>query len=360
MSELTIQTNRRGVGIYVRSSSEQSRDICSYLDRSYNGHSIPTVSGIHAISTIIKYALMKNNWRALNVVCGNELYCDTNRVFREMNKMYSKITCIKVDPNKDSHITSAITKTKSEPTVLFLESCSNPSGQILNFDAIKRWKGINRDLLVVIDNTWLTHVILNPLDYGADVVVQSMSKHYSGGNCISGAIISKDKSIKDAIFNMFRVEGVHFSVLYGDVIAENLPLLETRVQSISDTTRKVIKLFRDKAKDIRVIHPALMSHPSHARLEKFFKSDLIPGIVLLELKAPKKIAVNLMKKSGIPYKTSFGGSHAKFDPWPFERDEKTYCRLAIGYDESFDDIIFRLEKFIDSYQNNTILKKFFR
>ena len=351
MTDLTLQENNEGAYIYVRSFSKQTDAICQRLNIAYGGHSALSTSGIHAISTVTKYALMKNKWGSLNVICGDEMYCDTKRVFRELGKFYTDIKYREVNVCNDNDIISAVTQVKSSFAMLFLESCTNPSGQVVNFELIKTLKKINPNLLVVIDNTWLTHVILNPLEYGADIVILSMSKHYSGGNCISGAIIAKSANINKQIADMYRFEGIHFSTTYGDIILNNLPLLESRIKILSDTTKKVLKLFRDKGKGIKLMHPYLQNHASHNKADKYFKAGLVPGMILLELNVPKNVAVNLMRHCDIPYKTSFGGTATKFYPCPFEADGHTFCRLSIGYDESYEQIENALVKFINSYEN---------
>ena len=350
MTDLTLQKNNDGIHIYVRSFSNQTETICQQLNDAYGGHSVLSTSGIHAISTVTRYALSKNMWNKLNVICGDEMYCDTKRVFKELGKFYKGINCQEVNVCNDNDIISAVAQEKKSFCMLFLESCTNPSGQVFNFDLIKTLKKNNPNLLVVIDNTWLTHVIFNPFEYGADIVIQSMSKHYSGGNCISGAIITKYNKSAKQISNMYRYEGIHFSTAYGDIIVNNLPLLESRIKILSDTTKKLLKLFQDKGKDINIIHPYLQTHKSYDMANKYFKNGLVPGIILLELNVPKNIAVALMVNSNIPYKTSFGGAVTKFDPWPFEVNGHTFCRLSIGYDESYEHIEKVLIKFIESYE----------
>jgi hypothetical protein len=56
----------------------------------------------------------------------------------------------------------------------------------------------------------------------------------------------------------------------------------------------------------------------------------------------------------IQYKTSFGGSKTKFDPWPFKIDNSTFCRLAIGYDDTYEEIKESLTTFINLYKDNKL------
>ena len=68
------------------------------------------------------------------------------------------------------------------PTVLFVESCSNPNGHLFNFDQLAALKKKVPRLTVCVDNTWLTSALLNPFQWPeVDYVVCSLTKYYGAG-----------------------------------------------------------------------------------------------------------------------------------------------------------------------------------
>ncbi len=78
------------------------------------------------------------------------------------------------------------------------------------------------NLIVIIDNTWLTHVIFNPFEYGADIVCSSLTKYYSGGHVIAGITLFADSELENELSNIAktnaRILGFHFSPADGKII----------------------------------------------------------------------------------------------------------------------------------------------
>ena len=66
-------------------------------------------------------------------------------------------------------------------------------------------------LYFIIDNTWLTSTIFNPFMYDVDIAVTSLSKHYSGGHCISGALICKNINYYQVAKDWYTSRGYHVS-----------------------------------------------------------------------------------------------------------------------------------------------------
>ena len=67
------------------------------------------------------------------------------------------------------------------------------------------------NLYVVVDNTWLTGVIFNPLQHHADVVVASLTKYYGAGSAIAGTIIFKDFKYFNEAEDFLGFTGIHLS-----------------------------------------------------------------------------------------------------------------------------------------------------
>ena len=85
----------------------------------------------------------------------------------------------------------------------------------MNFTIIPKLRELSSKLYVIVDNTWVTSACFNPLTHGADIVISSMSKHYSGGECIGGFIISPLDFSKN-LLNYIKINGDHVSLPYCD------------------------------------------------------------------------------------------------------------------------------------------------
>lgn len=350
LTKLTTQFDYNGRCYYIRTSSKESKTLSNLLALRYSSKKdkecLLANSGIHAISSVFQSICIGRNWsNDINIVYGNELYCDTPRFINHLKKLYTPFNTFPIDVTNNSMILQLFgQKLKNKHNVLFIESCSNPTGQIFDFKLIGQLRRLSRSLLVIVDNTWLTDVIFNPFDYGADVVVLSLSKHYSGGNCIAGAIIA-DKKIKlVSILKMkFKNEGIHVNPIYCHIILQNIGLMEKRIRTTSIITQKVADYLQKNSHVHSVKYPGLTNHVSHSLTQTYFKNNLYPNVISLQLRMSKKKAISLMKSSKISYETSFGGEHSKFDCWPFYKDGLTHCRLSIGYNEDFGNIIGHLE-----------------
>ena len=121
---------------------------------------------------------------------------------------------------------------------------------------------MSSQLVVIVDNTWLTDLIFNPFMYDVDVVVTSLTKYYSGGCAIGGAILSRSQFDRYFEENIKR-NGLHVSPYNARIISENLISLEQRLKQSSQTTLQVLKQLETNPKITTLVHPAIDTHPSH-------------------------------------------------------------------------------------------------
>ena len=195
--DLVIQEGKTGKR-YCRSNSNQSLELCDNLTKCYpckgnRSRAIITASGLSAISVTLQgllISLFKNS--KINIIVSNELYPDTSRILNFLTKIYN-FNMISFDVTNQDHLVNIFeNEVKSEVNILYFESASNPNGNIFDYSIIPKLKKLSKTLHVVVDNTWLTHVIFNPFEYYADFIIISMTKYSSGGNCVAGAIICKN------------------------------------------------------------------------------------------------------------------------------------------------------------------------
>jgi len=182
--------------IYCRSTSAQVSALAEGLRLLHPGASdvFIAASGMAAISIAIQSVLHlagEDDKRSINLLHGSELYCDT----LPMLSYWTKILGVKANlfelPVDSPKACEAIFKqVKNQVNIVFIESCSNPSQHLFDFSLLAELKKTSQKCIVIVDNTWLSHVIFNPFSIEqVDVVVYSLSKYYSGGTAIAGAIL---------------------------------------------------------------------------------------------------------------------------------------------------------------------------
>lgn len=342
---LVIEENETGT-YYCRSKSIKYQQLCEQMEKCYTNKRIAlsaviTPSGMAAISVSLHVLLMdeiKNE--TVNIIRGSELYCDTPRLTKYLSNNYKFNEHI-IDVNDtvkiidlfDSHV-------KNQTNILLIESCTNPSGDIFDFTIIPQLRKKSKKLVVIVDNTWLTHVIFNPFDYDVDITVLSLTKYYSAGQCIAGAILAKRK-LQTKFFDYIRINGLHVSPVHCDIIIRALNTIDNRMIKSSVVTTKVVE-FLDATRKFVIRHPSLSGDISHKKANQFFKkynsNPIYPAIISFTVPLKITEAIEWMKSTALKYETSYGSSYSKFDPWPKDNGESTTCRLAIGYEDSSENI----------------------
>lgn len=147
-------------------------------------------------------------------------------------------------------------------TVVFLESPSNPTMQVIYIAAVAELAHA-AGARVVVDNVFATPVFQRPRDLGADVVVYSATKHIDGqGRCLGGAVLCDDEVA--AILSPFhRHTGPAMSPFNAWVLLKGLETLELRVTAQAQSALELATFLEKHPAVSRVLYPGLPSHPQH-------------------------------------------------------------------------------------------------
>ena len=152
----------------------------------------------------------------------------------------------------------------AEKTALvLLETPSNPMLDIIDLRAVCEMAHA-AGAIVVVDNVFATPLLQRPLEFGADVVVYSATKHMDGqGRVLGGAVLSSQKWIDEVYQPFFRNTGPTLSPFNAWVILKGLETLALRVNAQSANAEAVAKFLDSSPKISRCIYPTLPSHPQH-------------------------------------------------------------------------------------------------
>lgn len=147
---------------------------------------------------------------------------------------------------------------------VFIETPSNPTLEIIDMEAVA---GLAHaaGACFIVDNVFATPLLQRPLEFGADVVVYSATKHIDGqGRTLGGAILGSRAFLTDHLQPFLRHTGPSLSPFNAWVLVKGLETLELRVERHCRNAR-VLANFLDGCRGIRrVIYPALDSHPQAA------------------------------------------------------------------------------------------------
>jgi O-succinylhomoserine sulfhydrylase len=150
----------------------------------------------------------------------------------------------------------------AEKTALvLLETPSNPMLDIIDLRAVCELAHA-AGAIVVVDNVFATPLLQRPLEFGADVVVYSATKHMDGqGRVLGGAVLGSRKWIDEVYQPFFRNTGPTLSPFNAWVILKGLETMALRVNAQSASAEAVAKFLESSPKISRCLYPSLASHP---------------------------------------------------------------------------------------------------
>lgn len=279
---------------------------------------ITTASGMAAISTTILTLLKSGD----HIVSSSSLYGGTYNLFGVTLPRFG-ITTSFIDPVDTNNFKEAI---QENTKAIFIESLGNPKLDVLDIKAIAAIAKENK-IPLIVDNTVATSYLLKPIEYGANIVIHSLTKYISGnGTSIGGAVIDAGtfdwssgkfpeftepspgyhglvyhEALGNAAFiAKARVEGLRdlgasISPYNAFQIIQGLETLGIRMDKISKNTLELAKWLEEQEVVSWVNYPGLQSSPYYNLAKKYLpegQSGILTFGVKGGFEAAKKIANN--------------------------------------------------------------------
>ncbi len=153
---------------------------------------------------------------------------------------------------------------RPETRVVFLESVSNPTLEVIDLAAVSLMAHAAGAMLVV-DNVFATPVHSRALELGADVVIYSATKHIDGqGRCLGGVILGRRDFIRKTVEPYMKHTGGALSPFNAWVMLNGLQTLELRVRAQCESAQAIAEALADDPRVARVHYPGLPGDPGHA------------------------------------------------------------------------------------------------
>lgn len=148
--------------------------------------------------------------------------------------------------------------------VFFLETPSNPTLEVIDLQAVADIAHEGGAKLYV-DNVFATPLYQRPMEFGADVVIYSATKHMDGqGRCLAGAVLASQQWIDDHLHTFLRQTGPSLSPFNAWVILKSLETFALRVNRQSDNAALLADRLADHKGVARVYYPHRADHPDYA------------------------------------------------------------------------------------------------
>lgn len=155
-------------------------------------------------------------------------------------------------------------KSAKQKVVLLIETPANPTLTCYDLAALSKIAQTH-NAHTIVDNTFATFLIQQPLLYGIDFVIHSNTKYINGhGNGISGVIVANaDKMEQYKIHNAMKLLGANCSPMEAWLCSQGLKTMNLRVERQSENALNVAEYLAGHNKVHQVNYPGLKSHPTH-------------------------------------------------------------------------------------------------
>jgi cystathionine beta-lyase/cystathionine gamma-synthase len=165
-----------------------------------------------------------------------------------------------VDTSRLDKVREAI---KPNTRMLYVETPTNPTMIVTDIAAASKLAR-ERNMTLVVDNTFLSPYLQQPIALGADIVVHSMTKYLNGhSDCTGGAVILTREEDADKIYFIQRSAGAGLAPMDCFLVSRGVKTLAVRMERHNSNGMAVAKFLETHPKVKRVIYPGLASHAQH-------------------------------------------------------------------------------------------------
>lgn len=220
-------------------------------------------SGVAAIDAIIKTLKPGDH-----VLSTDDLYGGTYRLFRQVFEPYG-IEFSFVDMTNLDKVRSSL---KESTKIVWIETPTNPLLRVIDIEAIAKITKDSSDALVMVDNTFASPYLQQPLLLGAEVTMHSTTKYLGGhSDVIGGAVASSNEQFMEKIRFQVKSSGGVPGPMDCYLVLRGIKTLHLRVQRSVENAKAVVDMLDSHPDVDHVYYPGLKSHPQHETASKQMK-----------------------------------------------------------------------------------------
>ncbi len=284
-----------------------------------------------------------------HLIVDSDLYGGTIRLFDNVS-LKNGINFTRANCSVDD-IESLI---KAKTRAIYIETPTNPMMNVTDIAAISQIAK-RHNLLLIVDNTFMSPYFQTPLDLGADVVIHSGTKFLAGHNdTLAGFIVVKSPELQEKLRFLIKTTGAGLAPFDSWLVLRGIKTLALRMEKASASALKIALWLKSQKEVTSVIYPGLPEHPGYKIMQKQARG--FGSMVTFRTSSVEKALSVLESVKLIQYAESLGGvetlitypttqTHADV---PEELRLKNgispeTLRLSVGI-ENVDDLIADLEQ----------------
>ena len=230
-------------------------------------------SGVAATDAVIKLLNPGDE-----VICANDMYGGTYRLFTKVFERFG-IVFRYVDTTLAANVEAAVT---ANTKMIWLETPTNPLMNITDIAAVAAISKAKK-LILVVDNTFASPALQNPLDLGADIVMHSATKYLGGhSDVIQGALVMNDAELRDKLYFIQKSCGAVPGPMDCFLVLRGIKTLGIRMKAHCENGKIIANWLRSNPKVGKVYWPGFEDHAGYAVASKQMKG--FGGMISFELK----------------------------------------------------------------------------
>ncbi len=245
--------------------------------------SLATSTGMAAVTTVYLSLLSSGD----HMISTDAVY-GPSRVVMEKDLSRFGIESSYVDTSDLENIEKAI---KPNTKMVYIETPANPTLKLTDIEGCAKICN-DKGIKLVVDNTFASPILQNPLKMGADIVIHSMTKYLNGhSDVVAGIIVTKNEDDYKKIKHMLTYLGGTIDPHQAWLVLRGVKSLGLRVERACKNAMKVAEFLESHPKVERVFYPGLESFPQYDLAKKQMKDfgSMISFIVKGGLEAGRKL-----------------------------------------------------------------------
>ena len=215
-------------------------------------------TGMAAVTLLMEYFNPGDHF-----VVESDLYGGSIRLFNNVSLKnhyeFTFLNCSKDDIEK------AI---RPNTKAIYIETPTNPMMNVSDIEKISKIAKAH-NLILIVDNTFLSPYFQNPLSLGADVVIHSGTKFLGGHNdTLAGFIVTNNEEIKEKLRFLIKTTGAGLSPFDSWLIERGIKTLGIRMEKAQQNAIEIANWLKNQSVVTDVFYPGLKDHPGHEIMKK--------------------------------------------------------------------------------------------
>lgn len=211
-------------------------------------------TGMAAVTALMEFFSIGDH-----IIISNDLYGGTLRLFENINRKNG----LKFSAIDTSNIEEVKKQINPETKAIYIETPTNPTMVVTDIAAIAELAKSN-NLILIVDNTFLTPYYQQPLNLGADIVLHSGTKYLCGHNdTLAGFLVTNSKELSEKLRYIYKTTGSCLSPFDSWLLIRGIKTLAVRMDRQQENASKIASWLTTQEKVKKIYYIGLPSHKDY-------------------------------------------------------------------------------------------------